>query len=92
MYLADDNNTAVFPDEHGVFSGLFMIGGTHYEVHGDPAENSGPPLAPTPAAMPPTPPPPPATPVARFAFAQRTPAAAAGAPGARRSTVRPFQR
>jgi len=34
MYLTDDHNTAVFPDDSGDFVSYQLASSSHYEVHG----------------------------------------------------------
>jgi len=79
LYLTDDRNTAVFPDNHGLFATYDLVTGGHYEVHGG---GSLPPAEPQ--ATPP-----------QFQFAQRPVASAASTPSFRRPTgasVKTFQR
>ncbi|KAK5859360.1 hypothetical protein PBY51_020922 [Eleginops maclovinus] len=66
IYLTDDHNIAIFPEENGHFISVDLVDRGHYEVHGDASAS---------AAAAPPPPPPPATATAaaadqrpRFAF------------------------
>lgn len=40
LYLTDDNNRAVFPNETGEFNVTRLFPGGHYEVHGDSGDHA----------------------------------------------------
>ena len=62
LYLTDDGNRAVFPDERGTFDTLSMTHGGHYQVNGPQSEGAVETPTTSPAARSPAP---------SFAFAAR---------------------
>jgi len=83
VYLSDDSNTAVFPQENGVFD-IEPVAGRHYQVNGDSSTPQPPAATYTATAQQTT-----STPQGRFLFASRQ---TAPTPTFRRQTIRTFPR
>ena len=88
LYLTDDTNHAVFPNNNGEFASYQLSDGGHYEVHGDGTSTMEETLPNSTSSRNPSF----ASPLPTFSFAQRSSAYSASSTSVKRPSIKTFQR